>query len=523
MFALPTETLVELSRWQFALTAMYHFIMVPLTLGLSWILFIMESVYVMTGRQVYKDMTRFWGKLFGINFALGVTTGITMEFQFGTNWAYYSHYVGDIFGAPLAIEGLMAFFLESTFVGLFFFGWDRLSKQAHLLTTFLVALGSNLSALWILVANAWMQNPVGAEFNPVTMRMELASFADLFFNPVAQVKFVHTVAAGYVTASMFVLGVSALYLLKGRDVAFARRSFAVAVGFGLASVCSVIVLGDESGYEVGQVQKVKLATMEAAWDTEPPPASFTIFGFPDQEAQTTRGEIKVPWLGGLIVTRSLDKSIKGIKQMVEESEVRIEKGAKAYGLLQTLRAGDTSPALLQEFNDLKRHLGYGLLLKRYTSKVTDATPEQVHRAALDTIPNVGVMFWSFRIMVGLGFYMLALIAVSFYFCAKRVFDQKRWLLKLIVCSMPAPWIAAELGWIVAEYGRQPWSIGEVLPTLLASSTLSAWDLIGSIAAIVLLYTGFMIAAAYLMVKYVRLGPSSLHTGRYFFEQPKAAL
>ena len=264
MFALPTEMLVDLSRWQFALTAMYHFIMVPLTLGLSWILFIMESVYVMTGKQIYRDMTKFWGKLFGINFALGVTTGITMEFQFGTNWAYYSHYVGDIFGAPLAIEGLMAFFLESTFVGLFFFGWSRLSKQAHLLTTFLVALGSNLSALWILVANAWMQNPVGAEFNPVTMRMELTSFAELFFNPVAQVKFVHTVAAGYVTAAMFVLGVSSLYLLKGRDMAFARRSFAVAVGFGLASVCSVIVLGDESGYEVGQVQKVKLATMEAA-------------------------------------------------------------------------------------------------------------------------------------------------------------------------------------------------------------------------------------------------------------------
>jgi len=523
MFSLPTETLVDLSRWQFALTAMYHFIMVPLTLGLSWILFIMESVYVMTGRQIYKDMTKFWGKLFGINFALGVTTGITMEFQFGTNWAYYSHYVGDIFGAPLAIEGLMAFFLESTFVGLFFFGWNRLSKQAHLLSTFLVALGSNLSALWILVANAWMQNPVGAEFNPVTMRMELASFADLFFNPVAQVKFVHTVAAGYVTASMFVLGVSSLYLLKGRDVAFARRSFAVAVGFGLASVCSVIVLGDESGYEVGQIQKVKLATMEAAWDTEPPPASFTIFGFPDQEARTTRGEIKVPWLGGLIVTRSLDKPIKGVKQLVAESEVRIEKGKRAFGLLQKLRAGDASPALLQEFNSLKQHLGYGLLLKRYTPNVTDATPEQIHRAALDTIPNVGVMFWSFRIMVGLGFYMLALIAVSFYFCAKREFDRKRWLLKLIVFSMPAPWIAAELGWIVAEYGRQPWSIGEVLPTLLASSTLSTWDLIGSISAIVMLYTAFMIAAAYLMVKYVRLGPSSLHTGRYFFEQPKAAL
>jgi cytochrome d ubiquinol oxidase subunit I len=367
-----------------------------------------------------------------------------------------------------------------------------------------------------------MQNPVGAEFNPATMRMELTSFADLFFNPVAQVKFVHTVAAGYVTASMFVLGVSSLYLLKGRDMAFARRSFAVAVGFGLASVCSVIVLGDESGYEVGQVQKVKLATMEAAWETEPPPASFTIFGLPDQEAHTTRAEIKVPWAGGLIVTRSLDKPIKGVKQLVAESEVRIDQGMKAYGLLQKLRAGDTSPALLQEFNGLKQHLGYGLLLKRYTPKVTDATPEQIHRAALDTIPNVAVMFWSFRIMVGLGFYMLALVATAAYFCAKRVFHQKRWLLKTIVFSMPAPWIAAELGWIVAEYGRQPWTIGEVLPTLLSSSTLSIGDLIGSMAAMVLLYTAFMIAAAYLMVKFVRRGPSSLHTGRYFFEQQKAA-
>ncbi len=522
MFALPTELLVDLSRWQFALTAMYHFIMVPLTLGLSWILFIMESVYVMTGREIYRDMTKFWGKLFGINFALGVTTGITMEFQFGTNWAYYSHYVGDIFGAPLAIEGLMAFFLESTFVGLFFFGWSRLSKRAHLLTTFLVALGSNLSALWILMANAWMQNPVGAQFNPTTMRMELTSFAQLLFNPVAQVKFVHTVGAGYVTAAMFVLGVSSLYLLKGRDMAFARRSFAVAVGFGLAAVCSVIVLGDESGYEVGQVQKVKLATMEAAWETEPPPASFTLFGFPDQEAQTTRSDITVPWVGGLIVTRSLNTPIKGVKQLVAENEDRIVEGVKAYGLLQKLRSGNTEPALLQEFNTLKQRLGYGLLLKRFTPNVTDATPEQIHRAALDTIPNVGVMFWSFRIMVGLGFYMLALVAVSFYFCAKRVFHQKRWLLKTILFSMPAPWIAAELGWIVAEYGRQPWSIGEVLPTLLASSTLSTGDLIGSITAVVLLYSTFMVAAAYLMVKFIRLGPSSLHTGRYHFEHGHAA-
>ncbi|MBP6563947.1 MAG: cytochrome ubiquinol oxidase subunit I, partial [Neisseriaceae bacterium] len=275
--------LVDLSRLQFGLTALFHFLFVPLTMGLSWILVICESAYVITGKEIYKDMTRFWGKLFGINFAMGVTTGITLEFQFGTNWAYYSHYVGDIFGVPLAVEGLMAFFLESTFVGLFFFGWDRLSKHKHLMVTFLVALGSNLSALWILIANAWMQNPVGAEFNYETMRMELTSMSEVFFNPVAQVKFVHTVAAGYVTASMFVLGISALYLLKKRDQGFAIRSFAIAAAFGLASALSVVVLGDESGYESGEVQKVKLAAIEAEWHTEPAPASFTVVGLPHQE------------------------------------------------------------------------------------------------------------------------------------------------------------------------------------------------------------------------------------------------
>src|ERR1700712_2574411 len=249
-----SESVVDLSRLQFAMTALYHFLFIPLTLGMAFLLAIMESVYVMTGKQVYKDMTKFWGKLFGINFALGVTTGLTMEFQFGTNWAYYSHYVGDIFGAPLAIEGMMAFFLESTFIGLFFFGWDRLTRVQHLAVTWLVAIGSNMSALWILIANGWMQNPVGAEFNFNTMRMEMTSFSELIFNPVAQVKFVHTVASGYVTGAIFVLAISSWYLLKGRDIGFARRSFAIAAAFGMASILSVIVLGDESGYEIGDVQ-----------------------------------------------------------------------------------------------------------------------------------------------------------------------------------------------------------------------------------------------------------------------------
>jgi len=511
------ESVVDLSRLQFAITAMYHFLFVPLTLGLSWMLVIMESVYVMTGREIYKDMTRFWGKLFGINFALGVATGITMEFQFGTNWAYYSHYVGDIFGVPLAIEGLMAFFLESTFIGVFFFGWDRLSKRQHLLVTFLVALGSNLSALWILIANGWMQNPVGAEFNYHTMRMELTSFAELLFNPVAQVKFVHTVAAGYVTGAMFVLGISAWYLLKGRDLPFARRSFAVASGFGLASILSVIVLGDESGYELGEVQKVKLAVIEAEWETHQPPASFTLFGFPDQARQTTDYALKVPYLMGLIATRSIDEPVTGIKELILQHEVRIRAGMLAYAALQALRRGDTSPAVREQFENYKHDLGYGLLLKRFAPNVVDATDEQIAQAALTSVPRVAPMFWVFRLMVASGFLMLFIFAAAFFYCAKRIADRKRWLLKLALYGIPLPWLAAEAGWFVSEFGRQPWAIGEILPTALATSTLGAGDLIFSLAGFIGFYTLLLIAELYLMFKYARLGPSSLHTGRYFHE------
>lgn len=360
---------VELSRLQFALTAMYHFLFVPLTLGMAFLLAIMETVYVLSGKQIYKDMTKFWGKLFAINFALGVSTGLTMEFQFGTNWSYYSHYVGDIFGAPLAIEGLMAFFLESTFVGLFFFGWDRLGKVQHMAVTWLVALGSNLSAMWILVANGWMQNPIASDFNFETMRMEMVSFADLVLNPVAQVKFVHTVAAGYCTGAMFIMGISSYYLLKGRDVAFAKRSFAIAASFGMAAVLSVIVLGDESGYEMGDVQKTKLAAIEAEWETQPAPAAFTLFGIPNQETMENKYAIQVPYMLGLIATRSTDKTVTGLKELMEQHEVRIRNGMKAYHLLQQLRSGNTDPAVRDEFVKNKQDLGYGLLLKRYTTNV----------------------------------------------------------------------------------------------------------------------------------------------------------
>ena len=269
-------------------------------------------------------MTRYWGLLFGINFAMGVATGITMEFQFGTNWAYYAHYVGDIFGAPLAIEGLMAFFLEATFIGLFFFGWDRLTRVGHLVVTWLVALGTNLSALWILVANGWMQHPVGAAFNPRSMRMELTSFYDVFFNPVAQAKFVHTVSAGYVTGSMFVLAVSAWFLLKGRNREFAKRSMTVAASFGLASALSVVVLGDESGYTASENQKMKLAAIEAMWETQPPPASFTVFGI-SRHAGARDALSPCGFLGcmGLIATRSLDQPVPGVDNLVADNEKRV--------------------------------------------------------------------------------------------------------------------------------------------------------------------------------------------------------
>ena len=511
------DEVVDLSRLQFAITAMYHFLFVPLTLGMSWMLVIMESVYVMTGKEVYRDMTKFWGKLFGINFALGVTTGITMEFQFGTNWAYYSHYVGDIFGVPLAIEGLMAFFLESSFVGLFFFGWQRLSKVQHLGVTFLVALGSNLSALWILIANGWMQNPVGAEFNYETMRMELTSFADLFFNPVAQVKFVHTVAAGYVTGAMFVLGISAYYMLKGRDLAFARRSFAVAAGFGLASILSVIILGDESGYELGDVQRTKLAALESEWETQAAPAGFTLFGIPNQEEQRTDYAVKIPYALGLIATRSVSEEVIGLKELMARHEQRIRSGMSAYGALQKLRAGDTSPEVKAAFERHKDDLGYGLLLKRYAPNVVDATAAQIRLAVEDTIPQVAPLFWVFRFMVGLGFCMLFVFVASFYYCAKRIADQKRWLLKMALYSIPLPWLAAESGWFVAEFGRQPWAIGEILPTQLATSTLGTGDLIFSLSGFIGFYTLLLVAELFLMFKYARLGPSSLHSGKYHFE------
>lgn len=548
--------IATLSRFQFALTALYHFLFVPLTLGLSALVATMETVYYFSRKPIWRQMTKFWGVLFGINFVLGVSTGIVMEFQFGMNWSYYSHYVGDIFGAPLAIEGLMAFFLESTFVGLFFFGWDRMSRGAHLVAAWCVALGSNFSALWILIANGWMQNPAGSTFNPETMRMEVASFKDVLFNPIAQSKFVHTVAAGYVTAAIFVVGISAWYLLKGRHVAIAKRSIAVASAFGLCASIGVIVLGDEAGYELGKFQPMKLAAMEGMWNTEPAPAGFNVIAFfdvnsPEVAAQTrsageTVASIHIPWVMGLIGTRTLTTEIAGMNELafgvrhipltehtvpVRSSVDRIRSGLVAYNALREIRIGmangeysafDAAPESLK--SQVREHIadyGYALLFRGATTGATNGvnSPDlshllngsresetQIYQAAAETIPMVGLNFWSFRIMVGIGFYLFLFMAVVFCASVRRNIEKRRLLLKVAVFSIPLPWIAAELGWCLAEFGRQPWSIQDVLPTAVAHSDLGVITLLLTIVGFILIYTVLIIVEMWLMVRSIKKGP-----------------
>ena len=413
---------------------------------------------MVTGKTIYRDMTRFWGKLFGINFALGVATGLTMEFQFGTNWSFYSNYVGDIFGAPLAMEALMAFFLESTFVGLFFFGWQRLNKYQHLLVTWLVAFGSNLSALWILNANGWMQYPTGAHFDIDTLRMEMTSFSELVFNPVSQVKFVHTVMAGCVTGAMFIMAISAWYLLRGRERDVALRSFAIGSVFGTLAIIGTLQLGDSSAYEVAQVQPVKLAAMEGEWQTEPAPAPFHVVAWPEQDQERNAFAIKIPALLGILATHSLDKPVPGLKNLMAETYPRL--------------------------------------------------------AMRGAIPQVAPVFWSFRIMVGCGSLLLLVMLIALVQTLRCKIDQHRWVLKMALWSLPLPWIAIEAGWFMTEFGRQPWAIQDILPTYSAHSALTTGQLAFSLIMIVGLYTLFLIAEVYLIQKYARLGPSAMQS-----EQP----
>ncbi len=500
---------VELSRWQFAATALYHFLFVPLTLGLSFLLAAMETVYVTTGRVIYKEMAQFWGKLFLINFALGVATGLTMEFQFGTNWSFYSTFVGDIFGAPLAIEGLMAFFMESTFVGLMVFGWHRLSKAQHLAVTYLVALGSNLSAVWILVANGFMQDPQGAVFNPDTMRMELASFADLIFSHDAQSKFVHTSIAGFVTAAIFVCGVSAYYMLKRQHLALAKRSFRMAALFGVLSSAGVITLGDALGFVGAHAQPSKLVAMEGLWSYEEPPVGFNIAAVPNEEEMRHDYSLQVPYLTSLLVTRSLDKPVPSAESVIAEAKGRIRNGIQAVAALKRLQSDATDTEARDEFETYRDDLGYGFLVGAYAQNQdpTLASDADIQRAARDTVPNMGLVFWSFRVMVVSGLFMLAFFILATIYTLRNEVENKRLFLAFSVLMIPVPFIACEAGWLVAEIGRQPWTVYGILPTWMSVSTHSVGNLIFSLTGFVLLYSIFIAIEMYLMIKFIRKGPT----------------
>ena len=497
---------VGLSRLQFAATAMFHFIFVPLTLGLSFLLAIMETIYVITGRDIWRRMTLFWGALFGINFAIGVGTGVVMEFQFGMNWSYYSHYVGDIFGAPLAIEGLMAFFLEASFIGLFFFGWSRMSKRAHLTVTWLVALGTNFSALWILIANGWMQYPVGAVFNPETMRMEMTSFFEVILNPVAQAKFLHTVISGYITGAIFVIAVSAWYLLRQRNTDLAKRSIAVASAFGFLVSIGAITLGDESGYLMGEHQQVKIAALEAMWETEPAPASFNVIAIPNQDEMKNDFSIHIPWVMGIMGTRSFDQEMPGLRDLVERNHGRIIQGIDAYEALKRAKVDVNDTESKDYFMENWQHLGYGLLLKKYRDDIENATPEEIQMAALDTVPNVTPLFYAFRIMVAIGFYFVFFFALVFWLSVKGRIAQSPRVLKLAMWSIFTPWIAIECGWFVAEYGRQPWVIDGILPTAYAASHLTVTSLLISLAIYFTLYLAIFIVGTKVLLDAVKKGP-----------------
>ncbi len=501
-------SVVLLSRWQFALTALYHFLFVPLTLGMGFLLAAIETVYVLGGREVYRRMLEFWSKLFLVNFALGVATGLTLELEFGTNWSFYSQFVGDVFGAPLAIEALMAFFLDSTFIGLMVFGWKRLSRMQHLVVTYLVALGANLSALWILVANAFMQDPRGAHFNPLSLRMELSSLPALLFSDEAQAKFVHTSLAGYVTAAAYMAGISAWYMLRGRHLDLARRSFRIATVFGLLSTAGVITLGDALGYVGGRAQPAKLAAMEATWRTEAPPAAFNVVAWPDQARQDNRFAIRIPYVLTPLVTHTLRQPVAGARRLIDDNELRVRDGLPAVLALQALAADAGDADALATFERHRGNLGFGLLAQRYApdGDVRRLRDADIHQAAVDSIPDVFAVFWSFRLMVGIALALFAYFMLGLIHTLRDQVQHRRWFLRVATGMIALPFLAGEFGWLTAELGRQPWIVYELLPTWLGASGHGVGELVWSLAVFAALYTGFLVLDVMLQLRLIRHGP-----------------
>ncbi|NPD44976.1 cytochrome ubiquinol oxidase subunit I [Lentimicrobium sp. S6] len=509
-------TLIDWSRAQFALTALYHWLFVPLTLGITFIIAIMETIYVKTGNVEWKKITKFWMTLFGINFAIGVATGIILEFEFGTNWSNYSWFVGDIFGAPLAIEGIMAFFMESTFIAIMFFGWNKVSKGFHLTATWLTAIGSNLSALWILVANGWMQNPIGMNFNPDTARMEMNNFWEVLFNPNAINKFLHTIYSSYILAAVFVLGISAWYLLKNREAALAKKSILVAAIFGFIFSVLTIGTGDESAREIAKSQPMKFAAMEGLYygtDHAPLVAAGILKDDPIPENAKKKDfffEIEIPSALSYMAFLDGDAFVAGIHDLVHGNE---EQGIMSY--YEKMERGKIARQALTDFKLAKKDNNEAQISK-LTAQFEDEDFLNNYFAYFgysyfdnphDIIPSVPFSFYSFHIMVVLGGHFLVLFMVVLFFLYKEKLHQMRWLLWLAVWTMPLAYVASESGWIIAEMGRQPWVIQDLMPTTTAVSNIDINSVIITFALFFITFTALLIAEIKIMLKQIHIGPN----------------
>jgi len=510
-------SVVDWSRAQFALTAMFHWLFVPLTLGLAFIVAFMETIYVRTGDIEWKRITRFWMKVFGINFAIGVSTGIILEFEFGTNWSNYSWFVGDIFGAPLAIEGIMAFFMESTFIAVMFFGWNKVSKRFHLASTWLTAIGANLSAVWILVANAWMQDPVGTRFNPETARNEMTNFWDVFLSETAANKFLHTITSSFLLASVFVIGISAYFLLRNRHILFARRSTVVAAVFGVISAVATIFTGDSSARIIAREQPMKFAAMEALYDgqTHAPLVAIgamrtdtTLIPNPRQEFIF---KMEIPNMLSYMAFLTPNGFVAGINDLLygnEEQGIisyveRTERGAVAINTLKELKKakdrGDegTYASLKAKFDDPRwvsdyyQYFGYGYYKDRPLESF---------------IPNVKLNFYAFHIMVILGAHFLILSIIALTLSMRNRWGDRRWLLWVALLTVPMPWIASQAGWIVAEVGRQPWVVYELMPTLSAVSRISPGAVQLTFWIFLATFTALFLAEIKILTSQIKKGP-----------------
>jgi len=499
---------VNWARAQFVLTAMYHWLFVPITLGLSFLCAFFETIYVRTGNEEWKRLTKFWMTLFGINFAIGVATGLIMEFEFGTNWSNYSWMVGDIFGAPLAIEGIFAFFLEATFFAVMFFGWERTTKGFHLFSTWMVAVGSNLSALWILVANGWMQYPVGMAFNPESARFEMQNFWEVLFSPVAISKFTHATSSSFVVGSLFVITISSYYLLRGKHIDMAKRSIIVASVFGLLSSVFTAFTGDESAYANGHVQPMKMAAYEGLYEGSRG-ADLVAFGILNSGKTLGDGqdpfafEVSIPKGLSLLAKRELNAFVPGLKDLVYGNEAegivsvaeKIEKGRAAIADLNAIKAAgkagdlEAKAAALERFNVNRDYLGFGHL----------NTPAEA-------VPPVATTYYSFHVMVYLGSFFILLLLLYLYSAYHDTLEEKRWLLGLGVASFFLAMIASEFGWVVAEVGRQPWAIQDMLPVKVATTNIAAGNVITSFFIFFMLFGILLLAEIKIMLRQIKIGP-----------------